>query len=235
MVGAGVVAGGDRSGFVLARYLSDGSLDSSFGGDGKVRTNLADGLATSLALQADGRVVAAGIQNNRFAVARYTIGGAPDPSFGGGDGLVLTSTILVDPPWRFVNRTGKVAPEHRRLARYRTMETDEIAALPAAGGGAMRIATYRWGGRRHVGQVSADGREVTPLDLRQQRFNAVMRGYDRGEVSAFLNEVADDYENALREADRLRQDPATWQRFEPPALPGWLFRGRPARSAKAAH
>jgi cell division initiation protein len=48
--------------------------------------------------------------------------------------------------------------------------------------------------------------KVTPLDLRQQRFNTVMRGYDRGEVSAFLNEVADDYENALREADRLRQE-----------------------------
>jgi cell division initiation protein len=50
--------------------------------------------------------------------------------------------------------------------------------------------------------------KVTPLDLRQQRFNTVMRGYDRGEVTAFLNEVADDYENALREADRLRQDVA---------------------------
>lgn len=48
--------------------------------------------------------------------------------------------------------------------------------------------------------------KVTPLDLRQQRFNTVMRGFDRGEVTAFLNEVADDYENALREADRLRQE-----------------------------
>ena len=48
--------------------------------------------------------------------------------------------------------------------------------------------------------------KVTPLDLRQQRFNTVMRGYDRGEVTAFLNEVAEDYENALREADRLRQE-----------------------------
>jgi cell division initiation protein len=48
--------------------------------------------------------------------------------------------------------------------------------------------------------------KVTPLDLRQQRFNTVMRGYDRGEVAAFLTEVADDYENALREADRLRQE-----------------------------
>ena len=34
--------------------------------------------------------------------------------------------------------------------------------------------------------------KVTPLDLRQQRFNTVMRGYDRGEVTAFLNEVADE-------------------------------------------
>jgi cell division initiation protein len=48
--------------------------------------------------------------------------------------------------------------------------------------------------------------KVTPLDLRQQRFQTVMRGYDRGEVSAFLLEVADDYEKALRENDRLRQE-----------------------------
>ena len=39
-------------------------------------------------------------------------------------------TVLADPPWRFINRTGKVAPEHRRLARYGTMKTDEICALP---------------------------------------------------------------------------------------------------------
>src|SRR5688500_12903576 len=48
--------------------------------------------------------------------------------------------------------------------------------------------------------------KVTPLDLRQQRFQTVMRGYDRGEVNAFLAEAADDYENALRENDRLRQE-----------------------------
>ena len=41
-------------------------------------------------------------------------------------------TVLADPPWRFVNRTGKVAPEHRRLSRYETMTTDEICALPVA-------------------------------------------------------------------------------------------------------
>jgi len=48
--------------------------------------------------------------------------------------------------------------------------------------------------------------KVTPLDLRQQRFNTVMRGYDRGEVQSFLLSVSDDYENALRENDKLRQD-----------------------------
>ncbi|MFZ2028989.1 MAG: MT-A70 family methyltransferase [Vitreimonas sp.] len=39
-------------------------------------------------------------------------------------------TILADPPWQFQNRTGKVAPEHRRLSRYSTMTLDDICALP---------------------------------------------------------------------------------------------------------
>ena len=41
-------------------------------------------------------------------------------------------TILADPPWRFQNRTGKMAPEHRRLSRYGTMDFDEIKALPVS-------------------------------------------------------------------------------------------------------
>ena len=48
--------------------------------------------------------------------------------------------------------------------------------------------------------------KVTPLDLRQQKFKTVMRGYDRAEVESFLAETADDYETAQREADRLRDD-----------------------------
>jgi cell division initiation protein len=47
---------------------------------------------------------------------------------------------------------------------------------------------------------------VSPLDLRQQRFRTAFRGYDKVEVSAFLTAVADDYEQALRETDRLRQE-----------------------------
>ena len=37
-------------------------------------------------------------------------------------------TILADPPWRFINKTGKIAPEHKRLSRYGTMKLDEIKA-----------------------------------------------------------------------------------------------------------
>jgi hypothetical protein len=40
------------------------------------------------------------------------------------------ATFLADPPWQFTNRTGKVAPEHKRLARYGTMALPEIMALP---------------------------------------------------------------------------------------------------------
>ncbi|MBF0610339.1 MAG: S-adenosylmethionine-binding protein [Magnetococcales bacterium] len=40
------------------------------------------------------------------------------------------ATVLADPPWRFTNRTGKMAPEHRRLSRYDTLSVAEIAAMP---------------------------------------------------------------------------------------------------------
>lgn len=47
---------------------------------------------------------------------------------------------------------------------------------------------------------------VSPLDLRQQKFGTALRGYDKVEVTSFLMAVAEDYEQALRETDRLRTD-----------------------------
>ena len=47
---------------------------------------------------------------------------------------------------------------------------------------------------------------VSPLDLRQQRFRTTFRGFDKVEVTSFLTAVAEDYEQALRDTDRLRQD-----------------------------
>ncbi len=53
-------------------------------------------------------------------------------------------TVLADPPWRFINRTGKMAPEHRRLSRYETMTADEICALPVQQIAAERAHLYLW-------------------------------------------------------------------------------------------
>lgn len=64
---------------------------------------------------------------------------APIPTIDGG-----FQTILADPPWRFANRTGKVAPEHRRLDRYGTMSLDEIKALPVGESAAENAHLYLW-------------------------------------------------------------------------------------------
>ncbi|MGH6754682.1 MAG: MT-A70 family methyltransferase, partial [Bradyrhizobium sp.] len=53
-------------------------------------------------------------------------------------------TILADPPWQFQNRTGKVAPEHKRLNRYGTMTLAEIMALPVANAAADTAHLYLW-------------------------------------------------------------------------------------------
>lgn len=53
-------------------------------------------------------------------------------------------TVLADPPWRFANRTGKVAPEHRRLGRYQTMDLDAICALPIPEVVASEAHLYLW-------------------------------------------------------------------------------------------
>jgi N6-adenosine-specific RNA methylase IME4 len=52
--------------------------------------------------------------------------------------------VLADPPWQFVNRTGKMAPEHRRLSRYGTLDLASIAALPVAKIAAPVSHLYLW-------------------------------------------------------------------------------------------
>src|SRR5437763_12409391 len=54
------------------------------------------------------------------------------------------STILADPPWQFQNRTGKMAPEHKRLSRCTTMTLQEIAELPVHLFAADRAHLYLW-------------------------------------------------------------------------------------------
>jgi uncharacterized delta-60 repeat protein len=99
-----VAAGWSRGAFAVARYRRDGSLDPTFGADGKVITDVGsrgratyeperDG-ASAVALQADGKIIVAGgsgwpARNRDFALLRYTVDGSPDPGFGRG-GTVLT-------------------------------------------------------------------------------------------------------------------------------------------------
>lgn len=54
------------------------------------------------------------------------------------------STIYADPPWRFQNRSGKVAPEHKRLSRYETMSLDDIKKLPVSEIAAEKSHLYLW-------------------------------------------------------------------------------------------
>jgi len=53
-------------------------------------------------------------------------------------------TILADPPWRFTNRTGKMAPEHKRLCRYDTLNLPEIKAIPVERAAAEQSHLYLW-------------------------------------------------------------------------------------------
>jgi N6-adenosine-specific RNA methylase IME4 len=53
-------------------------------------------------------------------------------------------TILADPPWQFQNRTGKMAPEHRRLSRYSTMSLREICELPVSVAASHPAHLYLW-------------------------------------------------------------------------------------------
>ena len=82
--------GGTAAGFGLARYEANGSLDTSFGTVGRVTTLIGGGgRASALALQATGKIVAAGSYSGGFALTRYDADGSLDASFGSG-GVVTT-------------------------------------------------------------------------------------------------------------------------------------------------
>lgn len=131
-----IVAAGDadsNSDFALARYRSNGSLDPSFGSDGRVTTDVG-GSADDVAIDSQGRIVAVGYQAGRgnyddrsaFAVARYNPDGSRDRSFGsngvvttdfGADTLDEAFSVAIDAHDRIV-AAGGVTPGDYALARY---------------------------------------------------------------------------------------------------------------------
>jgi uncharacterized delta-60 repeat protein len=106
LVAAGVSWNGSEAEFALARYNPDGSLDTSFDGDGVLTTPI--GVANALALQADGRLVAAGRGDDEFVLARYNPDGSLDTSFDN-DGIVTTAIGSADSAWALVvQKDGKL-------------------------------------------------------------------------------------------------------------------------------
>ena len=96
IVAAGYSDNGSNDDFALVRYNTDGSLDTSFDSDGKVTTAIGSGTdqAFSVAIQSDGKIVAAGYSDNGsnddFALVRYNTDGSLDTSFDS-DGKVTTA------------------------------------------------------------------------------------------------------------------------------------------------
>src|SRR6185295_18081579 len=85
----GVSSFSAQSAFALARHNADGSLDTSFSGDGKQTTDLGGAAASGVAIQADGKIVVVGANDEDFALARYNTNGSLDTSFSG-DGKQTT-------------------------------------------------------------------------------------------------------------------------------------------------
>ncbi|WP_030673568.1 hypothetical protein [Streptomyces sp. NRRL B-1347] len=89
----GFTGGEQIADLALAKYNADGTLDTSFGGDGKVTTDLTGGLGDGirgLSLTSGGKILAAGAAGNDSFIARYNADGTLDTGFGGGDGVVTT-------------------------------------------------------------------------------------------------------------------------------------------------
>ncbi len=97
IVVVGIVGSGSNENFGVQRYLADGTLDGGFGTAGTITTDFFGGTdrAYGVVIQPDGLIVVVGHAatgaENDYALARYEEDGDPDPTFGGGDGLVTTN------------------------------------------------------------------------------------------------------------------------------------------------
>jgi len=114
IVVAGTSFSGGSADFVLARYNTNGTLDTSFGSGGRVVTDFGNfDICQSLTLQSDGRIIVAGYPsdgtNSNFHLARYTVDGSLDATFGSGGKVITDFSGKNDNAWSVtVQRDGKI-------------------------------------------------------------------------------------------------------------------------------
>lgn len=167
-----ILVGGSGGGaFALASYDSDGSPNHPFGGAGKVTTDITPGDDVVLDLQVlpGGKVLAAGLAGDQFAVVRYLPTGVPDDTFGGGDGIVLTTDgfdgtaydVALQPDGRLL-ATGSTPPDGG-LVGVAVSRFDTDGSLDETFGGDGRVETFpssREVSRGYDVKVQPDGKVV---------------------------------------------------------------------------
>jgi uncharacterized delta-60 repeat protein len=174
IVAAGSAFSGSLPGhddFALARYRTDGSLDPSFGTGGKVTTSIGEfNRAWAVAVQHDGRIVAAGYASGRFALVRYRTDGSLDPSFGTAG--VVTTDVPGGAEEIFgltIQRDGRIVVAGYASGAFALARYDRNGALdPSFGTGG--IVTTDFGGFAYAsavtlqptGRIVAAGRATVP-------------------------------------------------------------------------
>ncbi len=137
-----VVVGENGTDFLVARYNTDGSLDSSFGTGGKITTDFgAEDTAQAVAIQPDGKIIVVGhIVNGSisdFALARYNPNGSLDTGFGGGGKLITdfggydaVFAVALQPDGKLIAGGGSITPSNLgdfALARYNSNGTLDLS------------------------------------------------------------------------------------------------------------
>ena len=158
-----VVAGSSSNDFALARYNSYGALDQDFGSSGRVVTDFNGGIdvANAVAVQSDGKIIAAGVASGKFALSRYDEWGRLDPVFGTG---------------------GKVTSAIVGIARAMAVQPDSYVALAGDDniGYSNDFAVARFIATPGKGQVNSvePGASATELDVTWRKPLGTVTGYD---------------------------------------------------------
>ncbi len=156
---------GGNLNFALARYNSDGALDTSFGSGGMVTTDFGDWYyyAYAMAIQSDGKIVAAGQAFNDFILARYNSDGALDTSFGSG-GLVTTDFLGgIDEAFALaIQNDGKIVAAGTAQIGFALARYNSNGTLDASFGVGGKVTTGfgGWNNNAYAVAIQSDGKIV---------------------------------------------------------------------------